>query len=320
VLEGAVFKASILSIAIALGFAEAQAGEASIAINCIPIPEVVPEVGSRESDPIVAVEVRVAGDSWRVSHISARGFKYERTLQYNLRDTSVPGAPSWVGNYYSSPNLRMTGQIINQRGQLAYVEELYDSRGNNSLVASTRVHCTTLSTPQLNPVVTQRFDFDRNQVGPREDAVSLRPDGCVFTVPGTISDQITLDFIVDSGASDVSIPKDVVSTLVRTRTITDADFLGSETYRLADGSTVPSQRLVIRSLKVGSKVLENVTAHIAPDAGQLLLGQSFLRRLKSWSIDNGRSALILNGDPIPVDGDRNTADPLSGLVAAPTLQ
>lgn len=43
---------------------------------------------------------------------------------------------------------------------------------------------------------------------------------------------------------------------------------------MADGSTVPSRRFVIRSLKVGDKVLENVTGSIAPVAGSLLLGQS----------------------------------------------
>jgi predicted aspartyl protease len=85
-----------------------------------------------------------------------------------------------------------------------------------------------------------------------------------------------------------------VLTLVRTETITDADFLGKQTYQMADGSTVPSQRFVIRSLKVGDKTLENVTGSIAPVAGTLLLGQSFLSRFKTWSIDNQRRALILN--------------------------
>jgi predicted aspartyl protease len=83
-------------------------------------------------------------------------------------------------------------------------------------------------------------------------------------------------------------------TLVRTGTITESDFLGNQTYRLADGSTVPSRRFVIRSLKVGDRVLEDVTGGIAPVAGSLLLGQSFLSRFKSWSIDNQRQALILN--------------------------
>jgi clan AA aspartic protease (TIGR02281 family) len=119
-------------------------------------------------------------------------------------------------------------------------------------------------------------------------------NGGTFTVPVTINGQLTLNFTVDSGASDVSIPADVVSTLVRTGTITDADFRGKQSYRMADGSTLPSQQFLIRSLKVGDKVLENVMGSIAPVAGSLLLGQSFLARFKSWSIDNQRQALILN--------------------------
>jgi hypothetical protein len=55
-----------------------------------------------------------------------------------------------------------------------------------------------------------------------------------------------------------------------------------------------SQRFSIRSLKVGDNTLENVTGSIAPGARGLLLRQSFLRRFKSWSIDNQNQALILN--------------------------
>ena len=105
---------------------------------------------------------------------------------------------------------------------------------------------------------------------------------------------ITLDAIVDSGASDVSVPSDVVSTLFGTGTISDADFIGEQTYVLADGSKVPSARFRIRLLKVGTKALENVVAGIAPQAGQILLGQSFLGRFKKWSVDNEHHILILD--------------------------
>ena len=124
--------------------------------------------------------------------------------------------------------------------------------------------------------------------------VPMVPEGGTFVVPVRINDQITLKFVIDSGASDVSVPADVVMTLLRTGTITDADFLGTQKYRMADGSTVPSQQFVIRSLKVGDRTLNDVTGSIAPVEGGLLLGQSFLRRFKSWSIDNQREALILN--------------------------
>ena len=129
-------------------------------------------------------------------------------------------------------------------------------------------------------------------VGKGETAVPMVTHGGTFNVPATINGQLTLKFVVDSGAADVSIPVDVVMTLLRTGTITDDDFLDKQTYQLADGSTVPSQRFVIRTLKIGDKTVRNVIGSIAPVAGSLLLGQSFLGRFELWSIDNERRALI----------------------------
>lgn len=123
--------------------------------------------------------------------------------------------------------------------------------------------------------------------------VPLLPNGSTWTVPVSINDRITLDFTVDSGAADVAIPADVVLTLVRTGSLSDDDFLGNRTYTMSDGSTFPSTIFRIRSLKVGNKVLENVTGNIASVNGQLLLGQSFLARFRSWSINNERGVLIL---------------------------
>ena len=104
---------------------------------------------------------------------------------------------------------------------------------------------------------------------------------------------IALDFTVDSGAADVSVPADVFSTLIRTGTIRETDILGEQTYILADGSQSQSVRFTIRSLKVGDRVVENVTGSVAPSRGSLLLGQSFLERFKSWSIDNTKHVLLL---------------------------
>ena len=123
-------------------------------------------------------------------------------------------------------------------------------------------------------------------------SVPMHSEGGIYVVPVLINDAITLNFVVDSGAADVSIPADVVMTLMRTGTLKETDFLGEKTYVLADGSKVPSQTFRIRSLKVGNKVLENVTGSVAAVQGNLLLGQSFLSRFKSWSIDNTKHALV----------------------------
>jgi clan AA aspartic protease (TIGR02281 family) len=126
------------------------------------------------------------------------------------------------------------------------------------------------------------------------EGIPLSVQGGIFVIPVIINGQITLNFTIDSGAADVVIPADVVSTLIRTGTIRQSDFIGQKTYRLADGSTVPSATFVIRSLKVGNHLLENVTGSVASAKADLLLGQSFLRRFNSWSIDNKRQVLLLN--------------------------
>jgi clan AA aspartic protease (TIGR02281 family) len=122
---------------------------------------------------------------------------------------------------------------------------------------------------------------------------SMVNEGGVYKVPVLINNAITLKFVVDSGAADVSIPADVVLTLIRAETITQSDFIGAQTYTLADGSTTSSRTFRIRSLRVGDIVLLNVLGSVADTNGDLLLGQSFLGRFKSWSIDNTSHTLIL---------------------------
>jgi len=128
---------------------------------------------------------------------------------------------------------------------------------------------------------------------PGTEEIPLRNNGGVYVVPVRINGAITLDFIVDSGASDVLIPADVAITLARTGTIAQDDFIGHQEYQLANGSTLKSERFILRELKVGSRVLSNVVASIGSVEAGPLLGQSFLARFGSWSIDNDRHLLAL---------------------------
>jgi clan AA aspartic protease (TIGR02281 family) len=126
------------------------------------------------------------------------------------------------------------------------------------------------------------------------DAVPIVPDAGTFVVPVLINDRLTLNFTIDSGASDVSIPADVFSTLIRTDTISDSDLLEPAMYTLADGSSRTAQRFRIRSLRIGNFQLHDVVGSVAPVRGALLLGQSFLSRLQTWSIDNQQHLLLIN--------------------------
>jgi clan AA aspartic protease (TIGR02281 family) len=123
--------------------------------------------------------------------------------------------------------------------------------------------------------------------------IPLENLGGTLVAPVVINNAIKLNFLVDSGASDVSIPADVFSTLVRTNTLTQTDITGFRNYKNADGEVFRSNTFVIRSLKIGNVEVLNVHAKVAPTNAPLLLGQSFLKRFKTWSINNSTQELIL---------------------------
>ena len=127
----------------------------------------------------------------------------------------------------------------------------------------------------------------------RSYEVALKEEGGTFVVPVQINGAITLDFTVDSGAADVQIPVDVFSTLVRAKTIVATDYIGEQTYTLADGSTQKEPRFIVRELKVGGHVLRDVAASVSAVESNLLLGESFLSRFAEWTLDNEHHVLKL---------------------------
>jgi predicted aspartyl protease len=166
------------------------------------------------------------------------------------------------------------------------VEDLLPAPAINGAPSQAGPPKVVTATPTLPPVT--------NKKSSSVVEVPLREDSGIFVVPVEINGAITLDFAVDSGAGNVTIPADVYYTLVRTGTIKDSDITGQRTVVLADGSKSKLPTFTIRSLKVGDKTIENVNASVLPLEGQLLLGQSFFARFKSWSLDNTKHVLLLD--------------------------
>jgi clan AA aspartic protease (TIGR02281 family) len=121
----------------------------------------------------------------------------------------------------------------------------------------------------------------------------LERRGGTFVVPALLNGTVSIDFYLDSGSADVSVPAYAFDSLKRAGTVQPDDIIGSETYLMANGVSKNATIFRIRSLKVGSVVLENVRGSVAEAAGPALLGMSFLGRFSAWSVDNSRSVLVL---------------------------
>ena len=125
------------------------------------------------------------------------------------------------------------------------------------------------------------------------EEISLVREGGVYLLPVTLNDQMTVKFVIDTGAAETMIPLDIALVLMRTETLSDGDMLGSGTYRIADGSTIEKSRIRLRTVQVGSTRIGNVSATVGEVASPLLLGQNVLRYLEPWYLDTQRHRLVV---------------------------
>jgi len=115
--------------------------------------------------------------------------------------------------------------------------------------------------------------------------------GGVFVLSALLNGGTQLYFIADSGAATVQIPEETAEALRRAGTLTDADFAGQHRFVLADGRTMQQKVFRLRSLQIGERTMENVLATVGAPRSRALLGQSFLRRLSWWKVDNVNNRL-----------------------------
>jgi clan AA aspartic protease (TIGR02281 family) len=141
------------------------------------------------------------------------------------------------------------------------------------------------------PTTVPEATFETPVVG---ETVTLERRGDAYLVPVRINQTITLPFILDTGATDLVIPADVALTLIRAGALTSSDFIGKRRYSLANGSEEVGDRVIIREVQVGQHAVRNVTAIVNPPASDLLLGQSFLSKFGTVTLDYRLLVLVLS--------------------------
>lgn len=191
-----------------------------------------------------------------------------------------PPPPQYQQQPYQPQSYQPQYQAPSYQQQQLQNEETEQLREENHVTAHARkrkVQTPVAAAPAANGVIT----------------VKMKKTHGTFEVPVRINNAMNLNFTVDSGAADVMIPATVVSALIKSGTLRAEDYIGGQTFTLADGSKLPSVRFKLASLQVGDQTLTDVVASVAPSAGSALLGQSFLSRFASWTLDNAAGTLNL---------------------------
>lgn len=125
------------------------------------------------------------------------------------------------------------------------------------------------------------------------NSVNLNYKTGVYFLNVNLNGVIDSEFILDLGAADVLITPDIYSVLKRNGSIDDNDELGFSDYVIADGSQVKSRIVNLKTLRVGTRIVNDVRASVSNKINSpLLLGQSALRKLGNYKIDNQNKVLI----------------------------
>jgi len=123
--------------------------------------------------------------------------------------------------------------------------------------------------------------------------IQLEKNGNIYSISVSIG-TIRRKFILDSGASDVSISENFERELINAGTITQKNYIASALYKLANGSIVECKRLLLPEMKVGDYTVKNVVVSVTKGSDDvLLLGKSFLDKFSKWTIDNNTQTLKL---------------------------
>jgi aspartyl protease family protein len=133
---------------------------------------------------------------------------------------------------------------------------------------------------------------DFRMLNHNQTIVKMRKADGVYYVPCKINGT-EMEFIFDTGASDITMSLTEALFLYKQGKLTDNDIIGKQQYRIADGSIHEGAIVILRKVQIGELVLHNVQASILDNmTAPLLLGQSALAKFAKISIDYDKNVII----------------------------
>jgi aspartyl protease family protein len=115
--------------------------------------------------------------------------------------------------------------------------------------------------------------------------IKMRKQSGVYFIPCKING-IEIEFIFDTGASDITMSLTEALFLYKQGTLTDDDFIGTQQYQIANGNIEEGTIVRLKTVEIGNRKLNNIRASVIHNTiAPLLLGQSALNQFGKISID-----------------------------------
>ena len=123
--------------------------------------------------------------------------------------------------------------------------------------------------------------------------IHMKNIGGVYQITALINGE-PVQFIFDTGASDVTISDVEAAFLYKQGKLTDSNFIGKTQYQVANGDYGEGDHIFFDNFTVGGLTLHHVEATIIHNPHvDCLLGESFLSKLGKVTIDYKNSTITL---------------------------
>jgi len=146
------------------------------------------------------------------------------------------------------------------------------------------------------------------QISFGQTIIQMTKEGGVYTMPCKVNG-LSLKFIFDTGASDVSISATEALFMLKNGYLNSSDIVGTQNYIDATGKVTEGTKILIRNLEFSGLILTNVEASVVNSLNApLLLGQSALSKLGKILLDYSNNTLtVLNGMENPTQVNKKSS-------------
>ena len=168
------------------------------------------------------------------------------------------------------------------------------SRSGSHQPKKSKRNTSDQTTSEAKPTPAQLPKPTLKQIGSGSTEVAMEKDKGVYKVPVTVNG-VPMKFILDTGASLISISATEAEFMFKQGAITEADIIGQSKFQDANGDISPGDVIRLKSVQIGDRVLENVTANVVRSTkAPLLLGQSALSQFGKISVDYRRNIVTFD--------------------------
>ncbi len=129
-----------------------------------------------------------------------------------------------------------------------------------------------------------------------QTTIRMKKESGVYVIPCSVNG-LTLKFIFDTGASDVSISLTEALFMLKNGYLKSEDILGNVTFSDATGNISEGTKIILRKIEFNGLKITNVEASVVNElSAPILLGQTAIAKLGKFQFDpNNGTLTILNG-------------------------